>query len=39
MKMKSICGHSNSEGKNPPLLNSISDGGVDLVVTLFGDNK
>ena len=25
MKMKSICGHSNSEGKKTPLLNSFSD--------------
>tara|TARA_B110000977_G_scaffold172167_1_gene224361 strand:- start:19 stop:249 length:231 start_codon:yes stop_codon:yes gene_type:complete len=29
MKMKSICGHSNSEGKEPPLLNSFSDCGVE----------
>ena len=28
--MKSICGHSNSEGEEtPPLLNSFSDGGVN----------
>ena len=28
--MKPICGHSNSEGEEPPLLNSVSDGGVIL---------
>ena len=33
--MKSICGHSNSEGKKTPLLNSVSDGGIILQVGLF----
>jgi len=35
MKMKSICGHPNSEGKEPPLLNSVSDGGVSSTELSF----